>query len=936
MTGDQNPSLTPEQRALMDEILSAVTARPPGEWSEFVREQAAGDDDVFFGVMTVLDRLRSAETSAAAPKPARGSPVETRTLDVGRKFGRSIGRYRVVRVLGEGGMGTVYLAEQNKPRRSVALKVIRPGVASASVLARFEQEAQVLARLQHPGIAQIFDAGTADTGEGIQPYFVMEYIRGRPLIEHAEVHRLGTRQRLELLAKICDAVQHAHQKGIIHRDLKPGNILVTEDSEPKILDFGVARATDADMQTTTLRTDVGQLVGTVPYMSPEQAAGDPNELDVRSDVYALGVVGYELLAGRLPYDLRRKMIHEAVRVIREEEPTPLSSINKVFRGDVETIIQKALEKERLRRYQSASDLAGDIRRYLHDEPIVARPASVSYQLSKFAKRHRAVFGAAVAVLVVLVLASVFASWWAVQATQAEQRAQDALTAEREALAAATAAEQAAVAEREVSDAAREFLVVSLESVSPLERGPDVTVASVLAEGEVEIDAAFAEQPKVRIQLHETYGRVYRGLNLYRRAEEHFRSALDLAQQHLTPDDAQRARLMQSLGAVMLDQGRDREAAALFAEVDALGAAGGLTDLATLAETEKGWAYFLHNIGDYDLADFYWRKALKKYQSLGEDGTSDAVICIDHMGRLAIDRGDVPAADDLVRAAVATKRRVEGESSIGLAFTLLTLGYLEHAQGRWPEAAASYRAARDMYAARHDDDSKFMVQVAEMDLAGVLEDTEAIDIDLVATDAERGWTIDRLGEFQAIAAISLRNRARVLYMHGHDTTGDSRFRRSIRVDQRLGGVERVASAAHTQREWASLLSRGGRLDEAAALYEAALVAQRGAGGERVASALVPTLVGLGRLHLERGDAESAERVLREALDLRRGHVAASDWPIAEVELAYARCRAAQGRLDEARDLTAHAIGVLRDGLGPNDARTRAAQALAEELERQAAR
>ncbi|MCC6383213.1 MAG: protein kinase, partial [Dehalococcoidia bacterium] len=322
--------------------------------------------------------------------PAVPSPVPAR-----------LGRYTIRRILGEGGMGTVYLAEQENPRREVALKVIRAGYLAPELLRRFELESQVLGRLQHPGIAQIYEAGVfeghragvpshADDESSSRrasslhsvtsslrhsvtsspiPFFAMEFIRGVPLTEYADSQRLGTRQRLELLAKVCDAVYHAHQKGVIHRDLKPGNILVADgeserradqetqrrseaggssassrsvssslrhsvsSAQPKILDFGVARATDSDIQQTTMQTDVGQLIGTVPYMSPEQVTGDPNELDTRSDVYALGVIAYELLAGRLPHDLRRKMIHEAARIIREEEPTRLSSINRTLRGD---------------------------------------------------------------------------------------------------------------------------------------------------------------------------------------------------------------------------------------------------------------------------------------------------------------------------------------------------------------------------------------------------------------------------------------------------------------------------------------------------------------------------------------------------------------------------------------------------------------------------
>jgi serine/threonine protein kinase len=336
--------------------------------------------------------------------------------------GIMIGRYRILRRIGEGGMGFVFEAQQEYPIRRVALKLIKPGMTTVELLRRFEQESDALGRLQHPGIAQVYEAGTADTGYGPQPYFAMELIRGETLLDYAERHALSTRDRLRIFAKICDAVHHAHQRGLIHRDLKPGNILVDDSGQPKVLDFGVARATHGDARSK-LRTDIGQLVGTLPYMSPEQALADPQELDTRSDVYSLGVILYELLSARLPYNIG-KLVHEAIQAIREEEPVRLSSINRNYRGDIETIVSKAMEKTKTRRYSTAAELGADIERYLRDEPIIAKPPGTTYQLTKFAKRHRGVVAGVVAFLVVLV-AIVMGSWLATRAIEVQLSARDA-------------------------------------------------------------------------------------------------------------------------------------------------------------------------------------------------------------------------------------------------------------------------------------------------------------------------------------------------------------------------------------------------------------------------------------------------------------------------------------------------------------------------------
>lgn len=275
---------------------------------------------------------------------------------------------------------------------------------------RFEYESQVLARLRHPGIAQVYEAGTHDDPDGPGepvPFFAMEYVpNARSITKYAKENKLSTREKLRLFARVCDAIHHGHQKGIIHRDLKPGNILVDSDGEVKVIDFGVARGTDSEMAVTTLQTDIGQLIGTLQYMSPEQCLADPHDLDTRSDVYALGVVLYELLSGNLPYSVSSTSIYDGAWVIRDEQPTRLTRSDKTLRGDVQTIVFKALEKDRERRYRSAAEFANDINHYLAGEPIVARPPSVAYHLRVLIRRNKPVFGAIAVVFAVLVGATI--------------------------------------------------------------------------------------------------------------------------------------------------------------------------------------------------------------------------------------------------------------------------------------------------------------------------------------------------------------------------------------------------------------------------------------------------------------------------------------------------------------------------------------------------
>ncbi|MFO0827030.1 MAG: protein kinase [Phycisphaerales bacterium] len=361
-----------------------------------------------FGAIRLVERDAGASKRAASPE----------------RFPEEIGGYRILRRIGVGGMGTVYEAEQQDPRRIVALKTLQRWSASTSLLRRFRHEAQVLGRLQHPGIAQIFEARVHDPGDGTArvPFFVMELIRGQPIAAFVRERSLSVAERLRLFVRVCDAVSYAHQNGVIHRDLKPDNILVDEMGQPKILDFGIAKTTDSDQQVTTLQTDVGQLLGTLPYMSPEQVGGNPSLVDQRSDVYSLGVVLYEMLTGQLPCPVRDRSIPDAIRAIREESHTRLSAIDRSLRGDLETILSTALEKSVDRRYQSVPQLSQDVQRYLENEPISARPPSTFYQLSKFARRNKVLVGGVVAVIVALALGTIATAKFAIDAAASAREA----------------------------------------------------------------------------------------------------------------------------------------------------------------------------------------------------------------------------------------------------------------------------------------------------------------------------------------------------------------------------------------------------------------------------------------------------------------------------------------------------------------------------------
>jgi eukaryotic-like serine/threonine-protein kinase len=555
------PRMNPERWQKLKELCRLALAREPQERVAFLAEACRDDEEL----------RREAESLIAR------ATHDERTLDEPIWEGRSIesaatviDHYHLLQKIGEGGMGEVWLAEQKEPvRRRVALKLVKAGMNTREVIGRFESERQALALMEHPAIAKVFDAGSTPNGA---PYFAMEYVAGVPITEYCDNHRLSIKERLELFMQVCEGVRHAHQKAVIHRDLKPSNILVTEvdgRAAPKIIDFGVAKALSQKLTAHTMFTRVGTLIGTPEYMSPEQALSSGEDVDTRTDVYSLGIIFYELLAGAPPIELRKIAFDEFLRRLREEDPPKPSTkirtgdaatttelarkrqtepvaLMKQIGGDLDSIALKALEKDRGRRYGSVSDFAGDIGRYLRNEAVHAVPPSAVYRARKFASRHR--WGLAMACAFVVVLAA----------------------------AAAISIRQSIRANREaaVAEAVSNFLQNDLlaqasartQATPSTKPDPDLKVRTALDRAAGRIEGKFAGQPEVEASIRDTMGQTYMALGLYPEARKQLEQALELHERAGGAKSPKALKTMSNLGAITVLEGKFPEAEALLSQV----------------------------------------------------------------------------------------------------------------------------------------------------------------------------------------------------------------------------------------------------------------------------------------------------------------------------------------------------------------------------------
>jgi len=602
-------------------------ARPVQERLKWLDEQDS-DPIVAAEVRDLLAHHSTVDTGILATPPvSRPAFAGEDTQNEGEgKMPSHVGPFRIVRIIASGGMGTVYEAEQDRPRRTVALKVMSWGTASESTRRRFEFEAEALARLRHQGIAQLYAAVLPEDVGAEVPYIVMEYVpRARSITAYSRAEKLSRSDLLELFAAVCDAVHHGHQRGVIHRDLKPANILVNDDGNPKIIDFGVARLSDRDTSRVGPHTQAGQMVGTMSCMSPEQVLADPDDLDTRSDVYALGVVLYELLSLHPPYEVNGLSLREATEVITGQEPQPLGNIDRSLSGDLEIITSKALAKERDHRYTSASALAGDVRCFLEGLPIAARRPSMAYHIVRFSQRNRVLMSAAAIVVLALIAATMISVDYAISAHDSEMKAlraeQEAVTArdqartdqraaldakaqaqlaEETALDALTVAEQARARSEQNVEQLRQISDFYLEKVlasadRSLSAGEELTIRKALDIASRQIDQV--EDAEVRATLFAGFGDVYLSLSHTDDAAEMLEHAEELRRElHERPHQAL-TNTIYLLARAEQGRGHEELAMALYEEAlqDTQALEGPTSDKA--ASILESMANLQHSLGD---------------------------------------------------------------------------------------------------------------------------------------------------------------------------------------------------------------------------------------------------------------------------------------------------------------------------------------------------
>jgi serine/threonine protein kinase len=638
--------------------------------------------------------------------------------------GAIVGRYKLLQKIGEGGFGVVYVAEQKTPiRRRVALKIIKLGMDTRSVVARFEAERQALAMMDHPNIAKVLDAGATSTG---RPYFAMELVHGIPITEYFDRHNSTPVERLEVFILVCQAIQHAHQKGIIHRDIKPSNILMTLHDGvplPKVIDFGIAKATQGDLTDKTIYTQFQQFIGTPAYISPEQAEMSGLDVDTRSDIYSLGVLLYELLTGQTPFDARELMkagMDEMRRAIRQTQPVRPSSrlgamstpdstqtakrrgvethkLISLLRGDLDWIVMKCLEKDRTRRYETATALAADIKRHLNLEPVEARPPSWLYEFRKSVRRHKFGFAATASIIIVLAAGAFISAWQAVRATRAQR---EAMAAQQQADTArnieATLRMQAQADEEKAQTAAARsaevarFMQDMLEGVGPsVALGRDTTLLREILDKTAKQLDQLTDQPQVQADIRNTIGEVYLALGDPPDAEAMQRQALALLRQNAPSDNLDVATTEYDLARSLLER-NNPESESLHRDALAIRRKLLGNQSPLVAASLDNLARTLRSEGKFAEAETTQREALAIRRNLFGEENADVATSLHNLANLLSDQNKLAESENMHREALAIRKRLYGDEQPDVASSLYDLARVLRVEGKLAESETLQR------------------------------------------------------------------------------------------------------------------------------------------------------------------------------------------------------------------------------------------------------
>ncbi len=854
--------MTPERWKKVSQILDEVFGLQPEKQAEAL-DELCDDAEIYEEVVALLDAESEAPGFLDREVADLNLPFVDESPPTVAEPGARIGAYRLIEEIGRGGMGVVFLAERadGEYERQVALKVLPRSFETDERIERFRAERQILASLDHPGIAQMLDGGVTDAG---RPFLVMEHVEGVPIAEYCHIHDSSIGERLHLLRSVCRAVQHAHRRLVVHRDLKPSNILVTETADGpqvKLLDFGIAKLLDENPGWTVPRTRTGEHLMTPQYAAPEQIRGD--DITTATDVYQLGVLAYELLTGQRPFSVDDRSLSEIERVVLETTPQkpstfvrgldeeaaaetlPHSSVEwgEQLRGDLDTIVLKALRKEPARRYESVKALEQDIRRYQHGQPVEARPATLGYRARKFVSRHR--WGVATMTFVAILIVG-FGAMLISERNRAQQKAQEA--------------------QREAAKAQRVsgFLVDLFETSQPSESLGDTVTARELLERGAEQAETLGDQPEVQAQMLASIGQAYEGLGRYDEAQPLLEEALSTRRATLGPRHPEVAQTLHALAVLAFRKREYRAADSLFERSLEMRRALHEEPHPEIAESLNDLAVVRRNRGQLASADTLYQQALSMRRSLFGSESSEVISTLNNLAVLKTNRGAVEEAEALYREVLASRRKKLGETHPRVANTLNNLATCLRRQGKLAEAESTYRETLAMRRQLLDADHPKIAQSLN-NLANVLRErgalSEAEPLYRQALDIRR----EQFGEEHITVANSLNNLAHVLRNRGQYDEAEQMQRRAVSIYRsELGDQHRYVGVALDNL--AELLRMRGGCGEALDTYREAWEVLNASSSSR--STRAETGANYGACLAEQGQPVEAEPLLRQSYSVLR--------------------------------------------------------------------